>query len=293
MTGPAPATSRSAIYRHWLQLGGCDVQPPNGSLLSQPGLQVTVSQGEPNWQSTSHAQDRPQSTWPHELSPEQRTLQAPVPQVTLAQESVSVQPMVQSPRLQPTAGHDPRPVHATLQVPVPHLAPSHELSPLQVTVQVPVVAQVRLRQLRRPLQVMLQEVLPPQLTLRHELSSEQLTLQLQPRGQATGSLQFAVPLSHSIVQLRWAGSQSVHGKGQLSASMPGTLSGELPSAMPASSEGCTQKPSTQSRPLAQLALVVQAKSLLRRLIEQLTAAPITRPRTGRQRATSFTACLRA
>jgi hypothetical protein len=276
-----------------LQRSPCDVQPPNGLPgSSQPGLQVTSWQGEPNWQSTSHAQDMPQSTWPHELPPEQPTLQAPVPQLTLAQESISVQPMVQSPKLQPTVGHDPGPVHSRLQVPVPHLAPSHEPSPLQVTVQVPAVEQVRLWQLRRPPQVMLQEVLPPQVTLRHELSSEQLTLQRQPTGQATGSLQFAVVSSQSIVQLRWARLQEVHCEGQMSASTTGTLSGML-SAIPASIDGCTQKPSTQSRPEAQLALVVHAKSPLRWLTEQLTAVAMARPRTVRQRATSFTACLRA
>ena len=129
-----------------------------------------------------------------------------------------------------TSWHDPEPEQSTLHRPVP---------------------QVTALQLCEPLQVIVHDLLPMQLTpLRHELPVEHAMLQSQPVGHAIAWLHATGLTIQSIVQLFVAVLHDVHGDGQPDASPFGASS-----FTPESSCVTTQSPSEQIRPELQSACV--------------------------------------
>jgi hypothetical protein len=137
----------------------------------------------------------------------------------------------------------------------PQLTLVHEFRPLQSTLQRPRPHE-RLRQVPRAVQLTLQDVLLRQLMPDVQaFSTEHITLQDQPAGQVTCSLQ--PPLSaQSTVHVLALLLHDVHCDGQASASAP------------ESTCAATQKPSMQVRPDTQSDCLSHAKSPLRWLIEQ-------------------------
>lgn len=231
-------------YRQLLQPFGVEVQNAGGVPM-QPGLHATAAQAALSWHFTSHAHAGPQAiSPPHARLPLQLTLQAPVPQVTWLP-------------------HDPGPRQVTLQAPGPH---------------------VTVLQVWRPLQVIVHDAAPPQLTpLLHWLATEHRTLQFQPAGQLTGRLQTSLSSEQSIVQIFWAVLHDVHCDGHTAASPNG------PGVSITPESAITQNPSTQVRPSAQRWSALQAKSVLRWLTEQ----PAASARPAAIQSAGLTASLRA
>jgi hypothetical protein len=155
-------------------------------------------------------------------------------------------------------------------------SPPHARLPLQLTLHAP-APQVTVLQVWRPLQVIVHDAAPPQLTpLLHWLLAEHRTLQFQPAGQLTARLQTSLLSEQSTVQIFWAVLHDVHCDGHTAASTA------------PESAAITQNPSTQLRPSAQRCSALQAKSVLRWLTEQ----PAASARATAIQSAGFTASLR-
>jgi hypothetical protein len=188
------------------------------------------------------------------------------------------------PGLQLTAAHAALSRHVTSQAHAePQLtSPLHAALPVQLTLHAP-RPHATVLQVWRALHAIVHDAALPQLTpLLHWLATEHRTLQFQPAGQVIAWLQASLSSAQSIVQVFWAVLHDVHCDGHTAASPSG--GGTTPE-----SAATTQNPSTQVRPSAQRCSELQAKSLLRWLIEQ----PAVSASATVVHSASFMASLRA
>lgn len=293
-----------ASYWQTSQPLGSEVQPFGSTVQSgKSGKntgQLTIAHCEKRSQDTSQAHELKQSTAPPQLlSPAQSTLHRPLPQLTSLQLPFPTQPAVSWPLPPVMFTQLLGPSQSALHAPLPQVTLVQLPLPTQPTVSGP-LPPVTLVQLRNTPQVIVQSAASTQsMALRHVPPTVQSILQLNPAGQVIAFMHRPGFALQSTAQVLASRSHDVHcaghgGGGGASIGIGASIGGGPSKVTPASTGWVlTHRPSTQTRPAAQLPVVSHAKSPLRWLTEQLPAAVTATTTSAAQSATSFTASLQS